>query len=103
LRAEVHVFFCSLDVHYGGLGINIFYLIKKRFKKFELYLFPSVFVHQNSGSGLDPYPDPNALEMLDPDPQRHPLPAEVLSLHPTLNYTPGVQGEGFFQLYLRIH
>jgi hypothetical protein len=36
---------------------------------FHLYFYlSSVFGHQNSGSGLDQYPDPDSLEMLGPDP-----------------------------------
>jgi hypothetical protein len=38
-------------------------------KKFSSVFFSSsVFGHQNPGSGLDPYPDPDSIEMLDPDP-----------------------------------
>jgi hypothetical protein len=53
-----------LDVLYGGLGLSKLQVLirKKRF----VVLFSSAFGHQNLGSGLDP--DPNTLEMLDPDP-----------------------------------
>ncbi len=38
------VFSCSLEVHYGGLGIrNMQFLIKKEIKKFQLYFFSLVF------------------------------------------------------------
>jgi hypothetical protein len=37
-----------LDVLYGGLGIS----------KLQFLIFFYSFVHQNTGSGLDPDPDP---------------------------------------------
>ncbi len=59
-------FSCSLDIRYGGLGISkLQFLIKKGFKKISAVFFSSIFGHQNPGSGLDPDPYPDSLEMLD--------------------------------------
>jgi hypothetical protein len=55
LRAEV--FSCSLDI--GKLQFLI--------QKFFIYIF-SAFGHQNPGSGYNPEPNPDLLEMLDPGP-----------------------------------
>jgi hypothetical protein len=56
LKAEG--FFCSLDISKLQFFIQ---------KNFHLYFFSLVFGHQNPGSGLDPYPDPDSLKILDPD------------------------------------
>jgi hypothetical protein len=58
LRAEG--FSCSLDVLYGGLGITKIAIFdqKKIFKKFQLFFSMFDYLH----------PDPDSLEMLDPDP-----------------------------------
>ncbi len=69
MRAEG--FSCSLDVLYGGLGISkLQFLIKKRYKtNFQLYIFLLQFLVIKT---LDPYPDPDSLEMLDLDPYPDP-------------------------------
>jgi hypothetical protein len=52
-------FSCSLDVLYGDLGISLLpFLIKKDIKKFLCYIF----------FFLVKPPDPDLLDMLDPDP-----------------------------------
>ncbi len=67
LRAEG--FFFSLEVLYGVLGIsNLQFLIKKRRKKFNC-----TFLNLSSKPWIRiPYPDPDSLEMLDPDPYLDP-------------------------------
>jgi hypothetical protein len=45
----------------------LLFLIKKGGKKNSVFLFSSDFGHQNPGSGLDPDPYPDSLEMPDPD------------------------------------
>ncbi len=61
LRAEG--FFCNFDI--GKLR----FLIKKRLKKkIAAVFFSSVFGRQNPRSGLDPCPDRDSLDMLDPNP-----------------------------------
>jgi hypothetical protein len=58
-------FSCSLDVLYGGLGISkLQFLMKKERKKIFSCIFFFILVIET----LDPYLDPNSLEMLDPDP-----------------------------------
>jgi hypothetical protein len=66
---RVEGFSCSLDVLYEGLGISkLLLLIKKRYlKKFKLYFFLQFLVIETLDT--DPYPDPDSLEMLVPDPQ----------------------------------
>jgi hypothetical protein len=54
-------FSCSLAILYGGLGISeLQFLINKSI--FSIF-FPQFFVIQT----LDPDPDPDSLEMLDPE------------------------------------
>ncbi len=63
MRAEG--FSCSLDVLREGLGISKFqFLIRNRYKKFQLY-FVLIFLVIKI---LDPDPEPDSLEMLGPDP-----------------------------------
>ncbi len=55
-------FSCCLDLS------KLQFLIKRDiYEKIQLYFLSSVFDHQKPGSGLDPNPDPDSLEMLDPD------------------------------------
>ncbi len=63
-------FSCSLDVLYGGLGIyKLQFWIEKEEKKISIvrYFFLPFLVMKT----LDP--DPDSLEMLDPDPYPDPM------------------------------
>jgi hypothetical protein len=64
LRAEG--FSCSLDVFNGGQGKSKKKILisKKDIKNFNCIFFCKYFGHQSPASGLDP--DPDSLEMLDP-------------------------------------
>ncbi len=64
MRAEG--FSCCLDALYESLGISALQFWIKKKKKSAVF-FKIIFSHQNPGSGLDP--DPDSLELLDPDPQ----------------------------------
>jgi hypothetical protein len=57
-------FSCSLD---NGIT-KLHFLIQKSKKKFLLYLFFQFLVIKT----LDPFPDPDSLEILDPDPYPNP-------------------------------
>ncbi len=64
-------FSCSLNVLYGGPGIDkLQFLIKKRWKYFQLFfsIFSKPWIRRPDS---EPEPDPNSLEMLDPDPYRN--------------------------------
>ncbi len=62
MRAEG--FSCSLDVLYGGPGKSKLQFLIKKEKKLSAVFFILVLAIKT----LDPEPEPDSLEMLDPDP-----------------------------------
>ncbi len=64
LRAEG--FSCNLDVLYRGLGLSI---VNRNFWSNKYKFFSALFFQYLVIKTLDPYPDPDSLELLNPDPQ----------------------------------